>query len=301
MSERKSLPKIVNVASVPKRSPFRYPGGKTWLIPYVRAWLKSLPTRPQTFVEPFVGGGIVSLTVGFERMAESVEMVELDEDVSAVWRTMLGRDAKWLCERIQTFEITVDNVRAELAHSARSIRQRAFHTILKNRTYHGGILAHGSGLIKDGENGKGIKSRWYANTLCERILSISEIRKRFKFHQGDGIAFMEERTDNPDAVFFIDPPYTAGGNGKRAGRRLYKYNELDHDRLFDAAATVKGDFLMTYDNDEEVVELAQDRGFDVEVVPMKNTHHAEMVELLIGRNLDWARRLLYPTPERLLF
>ena len=24
----------VNVASVPHRSPFRYPGGKTWLVPY---------------------------------------------------------------------------------------------------------------------------------------------------------------------------------------------------------------------------------------------------------------------------
>ena len=29
----------VNVASVPQRSPFRYPGGKTWLVPYVRSWL----------------------------------------------------------------------------------------------------------------------------------------------------------------------------------------------------------------------------------------------------------------------
>jgi DNA adenine methylase len=28
--------KIVNVASVPQRSPFRYPGGKTWLVPIVR-------------------------------------------------------------------------------------------------------------------------------------------------------------------------------------------------------------------------------------------------------------------------
>ena len=31
---------IINVASVPQRSPFRYPGGKTWLIPTVRQWLK---------------------------------------------------------------------------------------------------------------------------------------------------------------------------------------------------------------------------------------------------------------------
>ena len=32
---------IVNVASVPQRSPFRYPGGKTWLIPIARKWFSS--------------------------------------------------------------------------------------------------------------------------------------------------------------------------------------------------------------------------------------------------------------------
>ena len=48
---------IVNVASVPHRSPFRYPGGKTWLVPRVREWLASLPQRPALFVEPFAGGG----------------------------------------------------------------------------------------------------------------------------------------------------------------------------------------------------------------------------------------------------
>ena len=26
---------------------------------------------------------------------------------------------------------------------------------------------------------------------------------------------------------------------------------------------------------------------ETKAVPMKNTHHAEMAELLIGRNLDW--------------
>lgn len=32
---------VVNVASVPQRSPFRYPGGKTWLVPTARRWFSS--------------------------------------------------------------------------------------------------------------------------------------------------------------------------------------------------------------------------------------------------------------------
>src|SRR3989442_10366771 len=87
------LTKPVNVASVPQRSPFRYPGGKTWLVPYIRSWLSRharrqlniMPVRPAQFIEPFAGGGIASLTVAAEDLADLVTMVEIDENVAAVW------------------------------------------------------------------------------------------------------------------------------------------------------------------------------------------------------------------------
>lgn len=287
-------PKIVNVASIPQRSPFRYPGGKTWLVPYIRSWLRSLPKKPPLFAEPFAGGGIVSMTVGFESLADHVAMVELDEDITAVWQAILGKDAEWLAKQIMEFDLTIENVRAELAKTSRTVRQMAFNTILKNRTFHGGIMAHGSGMLKHGESGKGIKSRWYPKTLHDRIMAIADYKDRFDFQAGDGIEFIVEHSKRKDAVFFIDPPYTAGGKGKRAGRRLYKHCELDHDALFNAAGNAKGDFLMTYDNDPEVLAMAKERAFDTEVVPMKNTHHAEMVELLIGRDLGWAREMIKP-------
>ena len=37
----------VNVASVPQRSPLRYPGGKTWLVPEIRKYLAGLDFRPE--------------------------------------------------------------------------------------------------------------------------------------------------------------------------------------------------------------------------------------------------------------
>jgi DNA adenine methylase len=46
---------------------------------------------------------------------------------------------------------------------------------------------------------------------------------------------------------------------------------------------------MTYSNSEEVRELAKQRGFDMQPIAMKNTHHAKMTELVIGRDLDWLR------------
>jgi DNA adenine methylase len=47
---------------------------------------------------------------------------------------------------------------------------------------------------------------------------------------------------------------------------------------------------MTYDDAEGVRELATRSKFDVELVAMKNTHHAKMTELLIGRDLNWSRQ-----------
>jgi DNA adenine methylase len=279
--------KIVNVASVPKRSPFRYPGGKTWLVPCARVWLRSRPRKPSVLVEPFAGGGIIALTVAFEELADRVVMVELDDDVAAVWKTVLGDDASWLAKRIMEFEVSVESVKAELSRSAEETREKAFQTILKNRVCHGGIMAHGSGLIKYGENGKGIKSRWYPATLRRRILAISSVRERIQFIEGDGMQMMRDHAAREDAVFFIDPPYTAGG--KRAGRRLYKHNELDHEELFRVSGTLAGDFLITYDHAEGIQEMARRHGFDTEAIPMKNTHHAEMTELLVGRDLGWAR------------
>lgn len=279
---------VVNVASVPQRSPFRYPGGKTWLVPRARQWLRSLERRPTVLVEPFTGGGIIGLTAAFEGLAEHVVLVELDRDVAAVWQTILGGDADWLASRILSFDLTRDNARSTLASSDGGIREKAFRTILKNRTFHGGILAPGATFIKDGENGKGLKSRWYAETLARRITAIGEVRDRFTFICGDGIEVMQEYARRKRAAFFIDPPYTAGGsNGKRAGTRLYAHHSLDHERLFATAARMAGDILLTYDDAPGVRELAARHALAIESIAMKNTHHAKMTELLIGRNLSW--------------
>lgn len=184
-----------------------------------------------------------------------------------------------------SFDLTAKNIEARLEVPAQSVREVAFRTILKNRTYHGGILAPGSSLIKYGENRKGIRSRWYPETLKKRILKAATLRDRIAVVVGDGIEVIENNSVQTDCIFFIDPPYTA--SGKRAGSRLYTHFDLDHEKLFEVTSQVKGDFLMTYDDAQEVKELASKHGFDTRNVAMKNTHHAKMMELLIGRDLRW--------------
>ncbi|MEK7699898.1 MAG: hypothetical protein AAB332_05790, partial [Planctomycetota bacterium] len=42
--------KPVNVASVPQRSPFRYPGGKTWFVPTFRDWIRNHHPKPEILI-----------------------------------------------------------------------------------------------------------------------------------------------------------------------------------------------------------------------------------------------------------
>jgi DNA adenine methylase len=284
MFDIKKKERPVNVASVPMRSPFRYPGGKTWLIPWVRQWLRSIGTHVE-LIEPFAGGGIVSLTAVFENLAKRVIMVEKDEDVAAVWQTILGHYGEWLAQKIYDFVVTNENVEAAIKKQNQSIRQRAFVTILRNRLNRGGILAKGAGRIKYGENGKGALSRWYPSTLKNRIMDIRGVKTKVIFIKGDGFNIIEENMHRQDVVFFIDPPYTVAGN------RLYQYCDIDHERLFLLASKVTGDFLMTYDDVAEIEQLAERHCFAVKRVLMKTTHHTEKFELLIGRDLTWVHRI----------
>ncbi len=280
--------KPVNVSSVPQRSPFRYPGGKTWLIPFLRAWLDDMNHKPELFIEPFAGGGIASLTVAFEHLAGHVIMAETDEGVSAVWKTILNGQGEWLAAQILEFELNINNVKAALDEetngSTLSLRRRAFLTILRNRVQRGGIMAAGAGLVKNGENNKGISSRWYPETLARRIREISMNLHRLSFYPNDGFELIDDYTSDERAAFYIDPPYT------KAAKRLYRHWQIDHRQLFEKMAAISGNFLMSYDNEQEVRDLASEFGFDSKPIRMKNTHNAEMTELLIGRDLGWLER-----------
>ena len=101
------------------------------------------------------------------------------------------------------------------------------------------------------------------------------------FIHGDGLASIAEHAEDQETVFYVDPPYTV------AAKRLYTCWHVDHEALFAQMQRVRGDFLMSYDNTKEVRALADRFGFESRSIAMKNTHHAKMTELLIGRDLSW--------------
>lgn len=268
--------RIVNVATVPQRSILRYPGGKTWMIPEIRRMLRRMDA--DTMVEPFAGGGVVSLTAVAEGYVDRAVMAEMDGNVAALWRTAI-HDHRWLVDRIRGFEITRKNVTDLMRADDDGDRMTAFQTIIRNRTNYGGILARGASMVRSGEDGRGLASRWYPETLCRRIAEIAGMGDRLKIIEGDGMSVIRRYRGRAGTVFFVDPPYTAAG--KRAGRRLYDHNTVDHEALFGMSSGIRGNLIMTYDYSDEVVGMARRHGLTASTIRMKNGHHAKMTELVI--------------------
>lgn len=243
--------------------------------------MKAQPKPPKVLVEPFGGGAGISLVAVNERLVNEAVFAELDPDVAATWETVLNGHASWLADEIMAFRISRKRVEMKLGEVPKSVHERAFQCLLRNRTARGGVLSEGAGLIRRGEDGKGLRSRWYPETLVKRIETISGLKTHLHFRQGDGFLVINEYLQRSDVVFFVDPPYT------HAARRLYRYWSIDHEALFKVLHDARGNVLMTYDDTKEVRMWATRYGFKVRKISMQTTHHQKKRELMISRDFNW--------------
>ena len=99
----------------------------------------------------------------------------------------------------------------------------------------------------------------------------------------------------------MDDVGRVGGKNASLGEMIHNLNALgvqvpngfattaEAYRLFlsEAGLTNKINESLAQLDVEDVQALADKQGFETRPVAMKSTHHAEMTELLIGRNLDW--------------
>ncbi len=272
----------VNVSQVPKRSPFRYPGGKTWLIPLLRQWLAARTRHSSSFIEPFAGGATASLLAVNEGFCANAYFAELDSEVASVWNCILSEDGPRLASLVESFNMSKRHVRDlfRLSKTETSLLIRAEAVLIRNRIQRGGILAPGAGRLKQGEDGRGLASRWYPKTIADRLRAIHEMRSELHFIEGNGFDLLN-RLSKSSSVAFVDPPYF------QAAQRLYSCWKIDHRGLFSVLEDFQGDFLLAYDDAPQIRAWAVECGFEMVSVKMRTTNHQIKGELLLSRSLDW--------------
>jgi DNA adenine methylase len=230
-------------------------------------------------VEPFAGGASIGLHLVKQGLIETVLLNDLDPNVAGFWRTVFSASGNQaLCKLIEEFKPTVAELDRWIGAEPSDEVQAAFRFLLRNRTSRGGVVAPGAGMLREGENGKGVFSRWYSATLRQRLEMLFQYRHRFAVSNEDALTVLG--ADHGAAFWFIDPPYTCGSAAP--GGRLYTLTNVDHRALFMAIKELNGPWLLTEHDDESIWEIAKEQALEPEMVSVRNAHHKKTHELIFS-------------------
>lgn len=215
------------------KSPLRYPGGKAKVAPFVKSLLLQNKLNGGSYIEPYVGGGAVAISLLFEGIVNDIYINDKDKSIFAFWYSVLF-ETEMFCKKIWKTEITIDNwyeQREIQRHKeTASLFDLGFSTFFLNRTNRSGILSGGviGGLSQNGEYK--MNARFNKVELIARIESIAQFNQHIHVANLDAIDFLTKTiphlTGKP-MLIYLDPPYFVKGKG------LYMnhYSPEDHKRI----------------------------------------------------------------------
>lgn len=249
--------------SIPLLTPLRYPGGKKWFFDRAKKFFER--QRPSILLGLFAGGATVELSLLAANLCDHLILVEKDPRVAAFWRAALRDDR--LARRVAKFEPNLESVKAVLTKDPKNDLDWAFWVYLKNRTAFNGNL----------DGGMATNQRdWRWKNIPIDLYQIRALASRISFIEGCALDALQ--TYNcPDYGAFADPPYV------EKGRLQYREHELDHKWLFELLEAWRGRWLLTYDDCQQVRELAGAHGMVCEQVSMLDAKHRSRVELVVTK------------------
>lgn len=210
-----------------------------------------------TYVEPFVGGGSVALSLLLNDYVSRIVINDKDRSIFAFWHTVLN-DAEWLCREVSDTPVDMDVWRRQKAVQANKedadLRELGFSTFFLNRTNRSGIIKGGVIGGNDQTGNYLIDARFNKTDLVARIERIAEYADRIELHNEDAVALLESTKDTmpPRTLYYLDPPYYEKGPG------LYMnyFTEEDHRKIAETITHIKcGEWVVTYDNHPVISEL----------------------------------------------
>ncbi len=238
-------------------SPLRYPGGKAKVSDFVQCLIKENALLDGTYVEPYVGGGSVALSLLFNEYVKDIYINDKDKSIYALWHSILY-ESEALCKLIKDTPVTVTNwfkLRDyQKDKNNIDLLNLGFSTFFLNRTNRSGILKAG---VIGGYNQKGnykIDVRFNKEDLIKRIRRIADYSDRIHLANEDAVTLVERlKTILPtNTLFYLDPPYYVKGKG------LYMnyYNDQDHQDIAKAINKIENQkWIISYDNVPFITKL----------------------------------------------
>lgn len=238
-------------------SPLRYPGGKGRFATPISRLIEYTSATGGTYVEPFAGGASVGIRLLRREVVRHIHINDFDKAVYSFWKSIVQKPEQF-CSFVRNTPVNVNEWHRQKIIYENSDQydelEVGFATFFLNRTNHSGIIegAPIGGYSQQG-NWK-IDARYNAKELVQRIEALARYRRRIQVSNCDGVQLISEYEGKKRIFMYIDPPYY------HQGGRLYLngMSSSHHSLLRDILKNVDINFLLTYDNCEEINSLYRD-------------------------------------------
>lgn len=238
-------------------SPLRYPGGKAKVADFVQCLIKENALLDGVYVEPYVGGGSVALSLLFNEYVRDIYINDKDISIYAFWYSVL-HEPEAFCKLIEDTPINVETwlkLRDFQANKENvDLLNLGFSTFFLNRTNRSGILKAGIIGGYDQTGNYKIDARFNKADLIKRIQRIADYADRIHLTNEDAVELIEKlKIKLPfSTLFYLDPPYYIKGKG------LYMnyYNNKDHQDIANVIHKIKNHkWIISYDNVQFITNL----------------------------------------------
>ncbi len=239
---------------------FRYPGGKSRMIPVLRPYLAELAKDETKYAEPFVGGGSVALEIARHNPKIKLLLNDKDELVASVWQIICGtkQGVETLCRKLDVQPTVTMYRRIKETHCQDTIG-KAFKGLFLNRTSFNGMIHNSSPMGGVNQAGEYPIDSQYKPAVLARLLDEYHdlLKGRTTVSCDDATNFVRRHKDCP---MFVDPPYFPDAKeNKLYGIYMTK---AEHEQLADRLAEVRK-CVVTYNYSEAIRVLYADRNFSI--------------------------------------
>lgn len=273
-------------------SPLRYPGSKQKLVPYIEQILRYNCLSPETIVEPFFGGGSLTLSFLTRGLVSNAIISDHDPLIYSFWSVVFN-EKDVLVDFVSKVRVNLKTFynfkKISLYPNSCSKYDLAKACLFLNRTSFSGIIAPSSGPIGGAkqQSDYSIDCRFNRASIIEKLEYISAFRKQVKVLPYDWkktIAFSLKKTngkkDKKRFLYYLDPPFF------HKAKDLYNtfFNTKQHRDLAEFLSDFTFYWILSYDNTPEILALYsthKGRSLNIEMPYSINSHAKRIASELI--------------------
>ncbi len=243
-----------------KKSPLRYPGGKSRGVNFL---INYIPEHDE-FREVFFGGGSLSFYYTQKFPKKIYRASDLNYELYCFWSELKNNGQKLIENVQQIFDEYKSTPEGEDSYEK---GKSLFNLLVDRRDKNQTELERGvdffilnritfSGLVDSGGYSQGSFEGRFTQSCIERLYETIGIIKHIDFYCDD-YSFLLNK-EGKKVFIFLDPPYYSATKSKLYGKNGILHTQFDHQLLFNSLKNTNHNWLITYDNSDYIRDLYKD-------------------------------------------